>query len=64
MTDECILEAFLFNAFASIVLGFWYFTAFTRTFCVSFKQIPEGKEKMDTINEGPIMGRNTLIGSY
>jgi hypothetical protein len=37
--DECIFEACLPIAFASVAVGFGYFTVLVRTFCASFKHI-------------------------
>jgi hypothetical protein len=55
--DECIFEAYLLIAFASVAVGFWYFTALARTFVASFKQISKWKEQMDTINGIIIFGQ-------
>jgi hypothetical protein len=37
-------EASLVIVFAFVVVGFWYYCALVRTFCASFKQIPEWKK--------------------
>jgi len=57
--DECIFAAFLLNVFAWVVIGFWYFTALPRTFCVCFDRIPERKETIRNQSKNPSLEANT-----
>ena len=41
--DECIFASCFCYDFAYVVVGFWYFMAFARTFYVCFHQDPEGE---------------------
>ncbi len=57
--DECIFAAFLLNVFAWVVIGFWYFTALPRTFCVCFDRTPERKETIRNQLKNPSLEANT-----
>jgi hypothetical protein len=42
--NECIFKAYLLTDFTLILIGFWYFTAYMRTFCDSLNKIFEWKD--------------------
>jgi hypothetical protein len=61
MTSAFFKHVYL-SFFASIVVGFWYFTMLASTFYASFKQ--NGRSKWTQSMESPFLGKYMLIEGH